>query len=84
MQELFLERAVTEDNTGVLEPVITAAYSLDPITPFELSVIANKVNRQLGYDLFEDFGYERLRLDVSRVARAVQLNAVKDLRQEVE
>lgn len=76
MRADLLERAVKEDLTETLAPVVYAAYSLEPISDLKLTEIALDMNKKLGYDLFEDLAYNRLILDFQRVAKAVQLNAL--------
>lgn len=76
MRADLLERAVTEDLTETLAPVVYAAYSLEPVSNLKLTEIALDINQKLGYELFEDLAYNRLILDFQRVAKAVQLNAL--------
>lgn len=77
MDAKLLDRAVKEDLTGILHPVLEASYSLEPLSNVDIIVIATNVNKQLGYDLFKDLYYPRLILDFSRVSRAVQINALR-------
>ena len=76
MRADLLERAVKEDLTETLAPVVYAAYSLEPVSDLKLTEIALDINKKLGYDLFEDLAYNRLILDFQRVTKAVQLNAL--------
>ena len=76
MRADLLERAVKEDLTETLAPVVYAAYSLEPVSDLKLTEIALDINKKLVYDLFEDLAYNRLILDFQRVAKAVQLNAL--------
>lgn len=76
MRADLLERAVKEDLTETLAPVVYAAYSLEPVSDLKLTEIAVDMNNKLGYELFEDLAYNRLILDFQRVAEAVQLNAL--------
>lgn len=78
MDAQLLEKAVKSDMTGVLKPVLTAAYSVTPLSKIEVTQIAIDTNKKLGFDLFSDLYYPRLILDFSRVARAVAINAVKN------
>lgn len=71
-----LIRAVTRDTTGVLKPVLDASYALEPVSKYDMLVIAEDVNKNLGYTLFEDLHYPRLVHDFALVTRAVQLNAI--------
>ena len=77
MRNDYLIRAVKEDTKNVLAPVINAAYTLEPLSRYELMDIAVQVNDQLGYFLFDDLHYPRLVRDFALVARAMQRNAVK-------
>jgi hypothetical protein len=76
MRADLLERAVKEDLTETLAPVVYAAYSLEPVSDLKLTEIALDINKKLGYELFEDLAYNRLILDFQRVTKAVQLNAL--------
>lgn len=75
MDDKLLEKAVKEDLTGILKPVLDVAYALEPASSLEVLTIAQSTNKKLGYELFNDLYYPRLLLDFSRVARAVQINA---------
>lgn len=77
MNTELLERAVTEDKTGVLSEVVKASYALVPVDKLSIMDIAERTNKALGYELFTDFYYPRLILDFARVTRAVQANALK-------
>lgn len=76
MNAEILERAVTEDKTGVLSEVVKASYALVPVDKLSIMNIAERTNKVLGYKLFTDLYYPRLILDFARVARAVQANAM--------
>lgn len=77
MKAEYLEKAVTSaENNQILKPVLKASYSLIPLSKLEVMQIAQKVNDQLGYPLFEDIYYPRLILDFARVTHAAQYNAV--------
>lgn len=80
MRADLLERAVTEDLNETLTPIVYAAYSLEPISNLKLTEIALDINKKLGYQLFEDLAYNRLMLDFQRVAKAVQVNALGDMK----
>lgn len=80
MRADLLERAVTEDLNETLAPVVYAAYSLEPISNLKLTEIALDINKKLGYQLFEDLAYNRLMLDFQRVAKAIQVNALGDMK----
>lgn len=76
MNLTLLEKAVLEDR-GVLKPVFEAAWAFPPKTRIEVLEIANKVNSDLGYELFDDLYYPRLVLDMTRVTQAAQSNMMQ-------
>lgn len=43
-----LIRAVTSDTTGVLKPVLDASYALEPVSKYDMLVIAEDVNKNRG------------------------------------
>ena len=77
MDAKLLEKAVTEDTTGVLLPVIRLAYQLKPASSIHVIQTAVDTNKALGYELFDDLKYSQLVLDIARVARAVQVNSTR-------
>lgn len=64
----LLERAIKE-KPEVLMPVLQASYSLRKKSKLEVLEIARNVNKQLGYELFDDLYYTRLIHDFSFVTR---------------
>lgn len=74
----YLEKAVKEDKTEMLKPILDLSYRLKPVTKLELMETARTINQKLGYELFDDLKYSQLLLDFSRLTRAVQINAVEN------
>lgn len=75
MDSKHLEQAIN-NTTNVLSPVVKAAYMLKPAPRIDILQIAYDVNKQLGYELFDDLYYPRLVNDFAVVARAVQQHAL--------
>lgn len=66
-----LEKAIN-DSSDVLKPVLQTAYQLTPASKIEVLQIAHDVNKNLGYELFDDLYYPRLVNDFAVVSRAMQ------------
>lgn len=52
-------------------PVIRAGYSLEPVSGEGLVDIAQKVNSDFGYELFDDMSEEKLRADFILITEIV-------------
>lgn len=76
MKDELLMRAV-KDISNVLQPVLSASYSLRPMSEQDVIDIAIKVNKTLGYELFDKLDYPSLVQDFSVVTRAVSINAMR-------
>lgn len=76
MDTKSLQCAVSTDTKEVLKPITDIAYSLKQPSSYEMALVAQDVNKNLGFNLIQDIYSHRLLLDFSRVARAVQTNAV--------
>ena len=79
MDEALLEKAVSEDTTGLLEPVCQAAYQLEPMTKVDAITLANQTNKRLGYDLFNALYYSRIIQDFNLVAMSVAAHALPNV-----
>lgn len=75
MDSKYLEKAIN-NTSEVLSPIIKIAYQLQPASKMDVLETANNVNKELGYDLFDDLYYTRLVNDFAVVARAVQQHAL--------
>lgn len=72
-----IDRAVKSDTTGILYPILEAAYALIPLEKHEIITIAQNANKDLGFELFDDLYYPRLVYYFALVARAVQINSLQ-------
>ena len=75
MNEQLLQKAI-KNHTNALKPVMSASYSLKPLSAIELIEIAISTNKALGFDLFEDLYGPRLATEFALVTRAVANNAI--------
>lgn len=75
MNEHLVEKAI-KNKTDVLKPVIEASYSLKKLPSIELIEIATSVNKELGFELFDDLYGPRLITEFALVSRAVSNNAI--------
>lgn len=78
MDKEKLEKAVKNDTTDLLQPVLEVAYALKPVEKFKVVKIAYDINTELGYDLFDDLYYPSLIKDFAIVTQAVQINAIQN------
>lgn len=69
----LLEKAVREHSDDILVDVIKAHENFDSMELLDLYMLAYKVNKQLGYDLFRDIYSYSLKRDFERVAIAVKV-----------
>lgn len=71
------KQAVLNDITGILNPVYETAWSIVPKSKLEVYEIANQVNTELGYELFDDLYYPRLILNFRDVTKLAQENIMR-------
>ncbi|WP_304128776.1 hypothetical protein [Gemella sanguinis] len=68
-----LEKAVREHSDDIQVDLVKAHENFDSMELLDLYMLAYKVNKQLGYDLFRDIYSYSLKRDFERVAIAVKV-----------
>lgn len=68
-----LEKAVLEHSDDILQEVVEAYAKMEKLSPYELALIANGVNKKLGYRLFRDLYSLSIKRDFERVVKAVDV-----------